>query len=71
MADLDADAALRMAILQGQSWMDATVAARIAVGAEAAVAAVMTALAGAPPGFTVSGSAGFLATLEALSEVER
>jgi hypothetical protein len=71
MTDLDADAALQLALLQGQSWMDATVAARVAVGAEAAAAAVMAALAETPPGFTGSGDASFLATLEALREVER
>jgi hypothetical protein len=71
MTEIDADAALRLAALQGQSWIDEAVAGRIAAGADAAVAAVTEALANEPAGLAACSVGSFLATLEALAGVER
>ena len=68
MNRLDPDAALSLALLQGQAWVDEAVARRIAKGAEAAVEAVMVAVGRTDPGLLAEDASDFLATLEACAE---
>jgi hypothetical protein len=67
MRPLDAATVLDLARLQRQSWIDESVAQRIAAGATAAVAAVQEVLADAEPGLLSSDAADFQGVLEALA----
>lgn len=64
---IDAGAVLALARAQGQDWVDATAAERIAAGAAAAVAAVEAAARSGAPGPLATDQAEFLATLESLA----
>jgi hypothetical protein len=65
---IDADTVLTIAQAQGQHWIDATAAERIAAGATAAITAVGATLRSADPGLLTAESAAFLATLESLAD---
>lgn len=67
MQPIDADAVLELARAQQHDWIDADAAARIAVGATAAVAAVSAALRTVEPGLLVADGAEFLEVLEDLA----
>lgn len=68
MPQIDADTVIALARAQGQHWVDATAAERIAVGAAAATAAVSATLGSAEPGLLTAESAAFLAVLESLAD---
>jgi hypothetical protein len=68
---IDADTVLALARAQGQHWLDAAAAERIAAGATAAIAAVSATLRSAEPGLLTAESAAFLATLESLADPPR
>jgi hypothetical protein len=68
---IDADTVLALARAQGQHWIDATAAERIAAGATAAIAAVSATLRSAEPGLLTADSATFLDVLESLADPPR
>ncbi len=68
MPQIDAGAVLVLARAQGQHWIDADAAERIAAGAAAAIAAVSATLHSAEPGLLTAESAAFLAALESLAD---
>lgn len=68
MSQIDADTVLALARAQGQHWIDATAAERIAAGATAAIAAVSATLRDAEPGLLTAESAAFAAVLESLAD---
>ena len=71
MPQIDADTVLALARAQGQHWIDATAAERIAAGATAAIAAVSETLRSAQPGLLTTDSATFLDVLESLADPSR
>lgn len=70
MPQIDADTVLDLARAQGQHWIDAAAAERIAAGASAAIAAVRATLHDEPGLLTAEGAA-FLAVLESLAAPPR
>lgn len=71
MPQIDADTVLALARAQGQHWIDATAAERIAAGATAAIAAVSASLRSAEPGLLATDNATFLDVLESLADPPR
>lgn len=71
MPQIDADTVLALARAQGQDWIDAIAAERIAAGATAAIAAVSATLRSAEPGLPTIDSAAFLDVLESLADPPR
>ena len=71
MPQIDADTVLALARAQGQHWIDATAAERIAAGATAAIAAVSASLRNAEPGLLTTDNATFLDVLESLADPPR
>lgn len=71
MPQIDAAAVLALAQAQGQHWVDAAAAERIAAGATAAIAAVSATLRSAEPALLTAESAAFLAVLESLADRTR
>lgn len=68
MPTIDADTVLALARAQGQHWIDATAAERIAAGATAAIEAVSATLCSAEPGLLTTDDATFLDVLESLAD---
>lgn len=71
MQKIDAGTVLVLARAQGQHWIDATAAERIAAGATAAIAAIAAmseTLRNAEAGLLTTGSAAFLDVLESLAD---
>ena len=68
MPQIDADTVLALARAQGQHWIDATAAERIAAGATTAVAAVSETLRSAQPGLLTTDGEAFLDVLESLAD---
>ena len=71
MPQIDADTVLALARAQGQHWIDATAAERIAAGATAAIAAVNATVCSAEPGLLTTDDATFLDVLESLGDPPR
>ena len=71
MPQINAGTVLDLAHAQGQHWIDADAAERIAAGAAAAIAAVSATLRSAEPGLLTAESAAFLAVLESLADPPR
>ena len=68
MPQFEVDTVLALARAQGQHWIDATAAERIAAGATAAIAAMSETLRNAEAGLLTTGSAAFLDVLESLAD---
>ena len=68
MQKINADTVLDLARAQGQHWIDASAAERIAAGATAAIAAMSETLRNAEAGLLTTGSAAFLDVLESLAD---
>jgi hypothetical protein len=68
---IDPDTVLALARAQGQHWIDAAAAERIAAGASAALAAVDATLRGAEPGLLTGDGAAFADLLESLADAPR
>jgi hypothetical protein len=71
MPRIDAETVRALARAQGQHWVDAAAAERIAAGASAALAAVEATLRDAEPGLLASDGAAFADVLEALADAPR
>lgn len=71
MPQIDAETVLALAQAQGQHWIDAAAAERIAAGATVAIAAVSATLRSAEPGLLTTESAAFLDALESLADPPR
>lgn len=70
MKAIDQDAVLNMAHAQGQGWVDAATAQRIAAAATKAVQAVAAVGPGVEPVLLEQAAGGFAAALEALAETQ-
>ena len=71
MPNIDPDTVLALARAQGQHWIDAEAAERIAAGATAALAAVDATLRSAEPCLLASDGAAFADVLESLADPPR
>jgi hypothetical protein len=68
---IDPDTVRALAQAQGQHWLDAAAAERIAAGASAAIAAVDATLRSAEPGLLTGDGTAFMDLLESLAEAPR
>lgn len=71
MPYIDPDTVLALARAQGQHWIDAAAAERIAAGASAATAAVDATLRSTEPSLLTSDGAAFIDLLESLADAPR